>query len=138
MFNQKREMGDVELETLIGDTTTIKGDIRFRGGIHVDGRVEGSIVAEDAGNGLLVISERGFVKGEIKVPEVVVDGEVDGDLHASQRVELREHAKVRGNVHYGTIQMALGAQVNGHLVCEGDAGKTGGNAKAADGKKSAA
>ncbi|MDX1569165.1 MAG: polymer-forming cytoskeletal protein [Xanthomonadales bacterium] len=116
MFNQKDEMGDPNIDTLIGSNTRFEGDIRFKGGLHIDGEVEGSVVAD--GSGLLVISEQGRVKGEIDVPEVIVDGQVDGDITASNRLELRENGRVGGNIKYGSIRMALGAQVNGNLAYE--------------------
>lgn len=118
MFNQKDEMGDPNIDTLIGENTRFEGDIRFKGGLHIDGQVEGSIVAEGAEAGLLVISEQGRVKGEVNVPEVVIDGTVEGDITATRRLELRENGRVGGNIRYGAIQMALGAQVNGSLAYE--------------------
>ena len=47
---------------------------------------------------------------------VSVDGEVVGDIHAGERIELTEHARVQGNVHYSVVEMSAGAQLNGRLV----------------------
>lgn len=115
MFGDNKSLSETNFDTLVGEKTTIRGDIIFAGGLHIDGRVEGSIKAEQAEDGLLVISERGVVDGEVDVPSVVIDGRLTGDLTARNRVELREHARIDGNIRYGAIRMELGAQVNGKL-----------------------
>ncbi|MGD8828560.1 MAG: polymer-forming cytoskeletal protein, partial [Gammaproteobacteria bacterium] len=91
------------------------GDLHFTGGLHVDGRVKGNVVAEDD-NSMLSLSENGAVEGEIHVPNILLDGEVNGDVHAGERVELGVHARVNGDVYYNLIEMAVGASVNGKLV----------------------
>ena len=62
------------------------------------------------------MSERGTIEGEVKVPNVVINGTIIGDVHASGHVELAAQAKVHGNVYYSLIEMAMGAEVNGNLV----------------------
>jgi cytoskeletal protein CcmA (bactofilin family) len=116
MFSQKEGGPEAGIDTLVGPETSIIGDVQFSGGLHVDGRVDGSIVSKGAG--LLVVSDQGRVTGSIEVATVIVDGTVDGDIVSSERVELREHARVNGSIRYGTIQMALGARVDGELACE--------------------
>lgn len=103
------------MDTLVGHNTKIVGDIHFEGGLHVDGLIEGNVNARDAGS-RLSISERGQVQGEVRVPEVMLNGMVKGDVYASERVELAAKAKVEGNVYYNLIRMEAGATVNGKLV----------------------
>lgn len=103
------------MDTLVGHNTKIVGDIYFEGGLHVDGLVEGNVNARDTGS-RLSISERGQVQGEVRVPEVMLNGMVKGDVYASERVELGSKAKVEGNVYYNLIRMEAGATVNGKLV----------------------
>ena len=50
------------------------------------------------------------------MPVAVIDGEVVGDIHAGERIELTEHARVQGNVHYSVVEMSAGAQLNGRLL----------------------
>lgn len=103
--------------TLIAPSAQIRGDIQFSGGLHVMGKVVGSIsVAGDGGR--LVIGETGVVEGEIHVPQVVINGRVVGDVHATEHLELAEKAVIEGNVYYTMIEMVMGAQVNGKLVRE--------------------
>jgi cytoskeletal protein CcmA (bactofilin family) len=106
-----------EIDTLIGEKSRLNGDIRFKGGLHVDGRVEGSVIAEGgAEDGLVVVSERGSIKGTITAPKIVVNGTVDGDIVCSDKLELQEKARVTGNIQYQSIEMKIGAQVTGQLM----------------------
>ncbi len=63
-----------------------------------------------------MISDVGSVKGQINAPFVVVNGRVEGDVHAGTRVELAPQARISGNVYYTLIEMQLGAMVDGQLV----------------------
>jgi cytoskeletal protein CcmA (bactofilin family) len=86
----------------------------------VDGKVIGNVIAADGDDSVLTLSERGVIEGEVKVPNVVVNGTVVGDVHAMAHVELAAQAKVHGNVYYSLIEMAMGAEVNGNLVHKAD------------------
>ena len=115
----KKVREDYRNHTLVAPTAEIKGDISFSGGLHVQGTVEGNIsVANDGGR--LVIGESGVVKGEVRVPRIVINGRVEGDVHATEQLELAEKAVVEGNVYYNLIEMVVGAQVNGKLVRQGE------------------
>ena len=106
-----------DIDTLIGEKTRLNGDIRFKGGLHVDGRVEGSVIAEGgAEDGTVVVSERGSIKGTIKAPRIIINGSVDGDIECSEKLELQEKARVTGNIQYQSIEMKIGAQVTGQLM----------------------
>lgn len=111
----KRAQRAGRIDTLIGDKVTIRGDISFSGGLHLEGRVHGSISAQDPG-AILTVAENGFVEGEVRVPVVVVNGELQGDVHASERVELAANARVLGNIHYKVVEMAAGAAISGRLL----------------------
>ena len=101
--------------TLIAPSARIVGDIEFNGGLHVQGEVDGNItVGEDGGQ--LVIGESGVVRGEIRVPRITINGRVEGDVNATEHLELASKAQVEGNVFYVMIEMLMGARVNGKLV----------------------
>jgi cytoskeletal protein CcmA (bactofilin family) len=102
--------------TLIAESTTIVGDLHFDDQLFVNGRIDGNVTADPDGGATLVISDVGCVKGEIRAPYVVINGAVDGDVHAHARVELAGNAVVTGNVYYELIEMQLGARVDGQLV----------------------
>jgi len=114
--NKKRPKQTAQIDSLIGQNTEINGDVIFSGGLHVDGTIRGSVIAEQGEDSVLTLSERGTIEGEVKVPNVVVNGTVIGDVHATGHVELAAHARVHGNVYYSLIEMAMGAEVNGSLV----------------------
>lgn len=118
MFRKSRKKQQ-QIETLIGPRTRVVGDIAFEGGLHLDGRVEGSISASGDAEAVLSVSESGFVEGSVEVPDVVMNGTVEGDVVVSGRVELGATARVVGNVVYDLIEMASGAEVNGKLIHQG-------------------
>ncbi len=104
-----------QVDTLIGEKVVIRGDISFSGGLYLAGRVHGSISAQDPG-AILNLAENGFVEGEVRAPVVVINGELRGDVHASERVELAGNARVLGNIHYKVVEMAAGAAISGRLL----------------------
>lgn len=108
------------VDTLIGRQSEVTGDVRFTGGLHVDGRIKGKVTAESDKNAVLSVSESGSVEGDVRVPHVVLNGTVEGDVHASQRLTLSAKAKVNGDVYYKLIEMTSGAMINGQMVYEGD------------------
>ncbi len=115
MFGKSRR-DQREITTLLGKGTRVVGHLSFEGGLHVDGSVEGNIVAPPDVNAAVSISSTGTVEGNVEAPEVVLNGTVKGDVFASERVELGPTARVVGNVVYNLIEMAIGAEVNGKLI----------------------
>lgn len=103
--------------TLIAPHTEVIGDIHFENQLYVSGKVTGNVHAEND-KATLVISEEGFVAGEVRVPNIVINGAVEGDVYAGHKVELAPQAKVKGNLYYKLIEMQLGALVDGQLVHE--------------------
>ncbi len=101
--------------TLIAANTQIDGNVSFEDQLFVSGMLSGSLVGQQPG-ATLVVSDEGKVCGEIRVPNVVVNGEIEGDVYASERLELGKTAKVKGNVYYKQIEMQLGALVDGQLL----------------------
>ena len=115
---KRRDKNDLlgRIDTLIGRSTSVQGDVEFTGGLHVDGRITGSVRATAGSAAALSVSEHGVVEGSVEAPSVVLNGRVNGDIHGSERVVLGAMARVQGDVHYGMIEMALGAEIVGKLV----------------------
>jgi cytoskeletal protein CcmA (bactofilin family) len=113
---KKSKSASVKVDTIIGQQTRIEGDVHFSGGLHVDGRIKGSIIAADGSASVLTVSEHGDIEGDVRVPTVILNGTVTGDVHSEEHIELAAKAKVNGNVYYKLIEMAMGAAVNGSLV----------------------
>lgn len=116
MWNKGK--GKADMQRFTGKTSLIAagaqflGDLEFQGAVQIDGKVLGDILTEQ---GLVRVSVEGQVEGEVRAPHVVIDGEIVGDVYASQHVELGPKARVRGNLYYGLMEMAMGAQVEGGL-----------------------
>lgn len=106
--------GSSGAQTLIAANARIIGDIHFTGGLHVQGRVEGNLLAGPEG-GNLTVGEGGFIDGEIHAPHVVINGEVRGDVFVTERLELAARAVITGNVHYRLIEVVVGARIDGQL-----------------------
>lgn len=104
------------IDTLIGAKAEVKGDVSFSGGLRIDGKIKGNIVAKGQGNSTLVLSEQAEVVGNVNVPHMIVNGRIRGNVNCSERIELQGKAEIIGDVHYKVIEMALGAAINGNLV----------------------
>ena len=114
MFTSKPAKSTNRIDTLIGSGSRIDGDIRFSGGLRVDGSITGNIMSEDAGT--LLLSEEAVVEGEIRVAHAVINGKVTGPVHARESLELESKARVSGDIYYGALEVHLGAIVQGRLV----------------------
>jgi len=115
MFGKKKSTTG-PIESLIGQSTRIEGNIRFRGGLRIDGEVHGSVIAEEDGPSMLVLSEQARVIGEVRAASLVVNGSIQGPVQADESLELQPKARVRGEVRYRALEIHQGAQVDGVLI----------------------
>jgi cytoskeletal protein CcmA (bactofilin family) len=113
---KKKSPPQKRIDSLIGAGTAVHGDVTFSGGLRIDGAVWGKVEAADNQPGTLVLSERARVEGEIRVSHVVINGAVSGPVTASDYLELQAKARVNGDVVYRTLEMHVGAIVEGKLV----------------------
>jgi cytoskeletal protein CcmA (bactofilin family) len=102
--------------TVIGEGTTIEGQVHFSGALHLDGKIKGKVNGEPDTDATLIISEQGMVEGDVEVAQLITDGRIEGDVRTAERVELGNHARIKGTVYYQLLEMAMGAEVNGELV----------------------
>ncbi len=116
MFFKKSIRTQNRIDTLIGAQTRIDGNIHFTGGLRVDGKIIGNVTEAGETEATLVLSEHGYIEGEIHVSQVMLNGKVVGPVHASQFVELQSKAVVTGDVYYKTLEMHTGAVVDGKLI----------------------
>lgn len=113
---EKRKNSAEKGVTLIAANTEVTGNVHFVNHLYINGHVSGNITADVGTDATVVVSEEGSVAGEIHVPNVVVNGRVEGNVYATNRMELARNAEVKGNVYYRLIEMQLGAMVDGQLV----------------------
>ena len=107
-----------KIETLIGQSIEVDGDLNFNGGLHLDGKIKGNVTSENGSNSVLVVSEQGEISGDVNVPYAVINGTIRGNVYASEKLELSHKACITGNVHYNMLEMASGASVNGNMLHE--------------------
>ena len=97
--------------SVIDHELTISGDVRTGGTIRVDGRVEGVLHRADT----LIIGAGGTVVGDIEAREVVIGGELRGNLTVNERVEVQATATVTGDIRAAAVQLLEGGKVHGHI-----------------------
>lgn len=108
--------GSDTVQTLIGGHVVIQGNLLFSGGLYIEGKVFGNIVAEEGADSLITLAQSGFIEGNISAPKVVISGRVTGDIHSRERIELTETAYIQGNIHYRQIEIPAGATISGQLI----------------------
>jgi cytoskeletal protein CcmA (bactofilin family) len=113
MFGRKTKS---TIDSLIGVSTKIEGNVHFSGGLRIDGQVKGNVIADGDEASMLVISEHAKVEGEVRVAYLVVNGEIVGPVHSSELLELQPKARITGDVHYKALEMHGGAVVSGKLT----------------------
>lgn len=102
--------------TLVANNCELTGDVHFSDQLLVNGIVRGNIYAREGSKAIVTISEKGRVKGEIRAPNVIVNGKVVGDIYSDKHIELAARAEIKGNVYYNLIEMVMGSRVDGNLV----------------------
>jgi cytoskeletal protein CcmA (bactofilin family) len=115
MFN-KTSKPQNRIDSLIGATTRIEGNVIFTGGLRVDGMVRGNVSSVAEQPGTLVVSADARIDGEVQAAHVVVNGSINGPVHATETLELQAGSKVKGDVFYKSIEVHQGAVVEGRLV----------------------
>ncbi|MEK8028991.1 MAG: hypothetical protein RLY78_4314 [Pseudomonadota bacterium] len=122
MFGTRRTADDPSVATkerfatLIGERTTIKGDLSLAEGVRIDGRLEGNTGREGDAPVTVVIGQNGSVTGNIVATRVVVAGQVLGTIQADEEVELHATAVIQGDVHCKSLRIAHGARVMGRIA----------------------
>jgi cytoskeletal protein CcmA (bactofilin family) len=123
MFSRSNQKSQNRIDTLIGAESSIQGDIDFSGGLRVDGTIVGNVTETGSKPGTLVLSEHGRIEGAISVSHAVVNGTVVGPLIARNYVELQAKSRVTGDVCYKSLEMHMGAVVEGKLIYLNEPGK---------------
>ncbi len=94
MFARDEERTVAEVNTIIGEGTVLKGDVRVEGSIQVDGDFDGTIDATDT----LVVGESGKVDGDATVANAVIGGKMYGNVFASGKIELQRGSQLLGDI----------------------------------------
>jgi cytoskeletal protein CcmA (bactofilin family) len=116
VFGSNKQKSTNRIDSLIGLETRIQGDMTFTGGLRIDGEVVGDVTAHDEKQSTLMVSEKARIRGTVRVGHMVLNGTVEGPIHASHFLELQSKCHVHGDVYYSTLEMHPGAVVVGQLI----------------------
>ena len=121
MFGKKIEnKRQGQIDSLIGAGTQVEGNLRFTGGLRIDGEVKGNIEAADgASSSTLVLSEQGRVEGAVTVSHLILNGTIVGAVTVTDSLEMQSKPRIVGDVDYALIEMHQGAVIEGRLVHRG-------------------
>jgi cytoskeletal protein CcmA (bactofilin family) len=119
MFNRKAKN---TIDSLIGASIRLEGDLHFKGGLRIDGHIKGNVIADGAEPSMVVISEQARIDGEVRAGHVVINGEINGPVFSTELIELQTKARIAGDVHYKALEMMSGALVSGKLTHDQTAG----------------
>jgi cytoskeletal protein CcmA (bactofilin family) len=101
------------IHALLGAGTRYEGKLFFEGRARIDGVFEGEVFSD----GVLIIGEEATIKGAIRVHTLIVHGgKIDGDIHATELVELHAPAQVRGDIRTQALFMDKGVLFDGSCV----------------------
>ncbi len=102
--------GDTRLGTIIGKGTKIEGTINIEGATRIDGTVKGKLIAND----IVTVGSTGVVKAEIRARSIVIGGRVEGNLVASEKVELQAKSELVGDITSKSLLVEHGAIFHGN------------------------
>ena len=108
---------DDKNSTVIGENCVIEGDLTFEKTIEVHGKIVGTVkIAENCTSAALLIKKSGIVEGDVYGSDVIIEGEVVGNVSGKKKISIENSAFVSGNVYYDILDMHGGATVNGNLI----------------------
>jgi len=116
MFGSKSSKPQNRIDSLIGAGTRVEGNVIFSGGLRIDGEVKGDVIAAAGQPSTVVVSEQARIEGEVRVTHMVVNGTIEGPVHVSEFLELQPKSRVAGDIHYTSLEIHLGAIVEGRLI----------------------
>src|SRR3954470_53768 len=115
--SSSNDHGSSEVTTLLGRGSEFEGKLSFEGTVRIDGKLSGEIFTDD----VLIVGEGAEIKAEINVGAIVIEGTVQGNIHAKRSVEIRTPAKVRGNITTPSLFIEKGVLFDGTCQMESSA-----------------
>ena len=115
MFNSKKSSSgngsSMNIDTLIGEHCTLQGNISSHNSVKIDGGIVGHVASE----GMVIVGDKGWIKGNIQAKELLVFGRIEGDITA-QNLDLKASAHINGNIDTHSLQIEPGAVYQGSVV----------------------
>jgi cytoskeletal protein CcmA (bactofilin family) len=112
-MDKRRDSDRIDGMSLFGRTLLVRGEVRTGEDLTIEGRVEGPVLAEGAA---IVLGPSASVTGDVIARDITVFGRIDGQLVATEIVDLRAGAEVTGQVVTQRLAINDGALFNGRVV----------------------
>ncbi len=127
--SKKRSFGDTKVVTIIGQGTTVIGELKSKGTIRIEGVVSGRVHSDDT----IVVQESGRVKADLYAGQITISGEVEGNVFAQDRLEIATNGKLVGDIVSPRVSIAEGVLFEGKCTMKppGQAASSQGAAQAA-------
>ena len=106
---KKRNYSETKVVSIIGQGTTVVGEVKSKGTIRIEGAVSGRIQSDDT----VVIQETGRVKADLVAGQIVISGEVEGNVFAHERIEITANGKLVGDLTAPRVSIADGVLFEG-------------------------
>jgi cytoskeletal protein CcmA (bactofilin family) len=103
-----------EITTLLGRGTAFEGKLTFEGTVRVDGKLKGEVFSDD----VLIIGEGAHVEAEIDIGEIIIQGNVTGNIRARRSIEVLAPGRVKGDLHTPSLQIEKGVIFEGRSFME--------------------
>jgi len=116
MLFKKVNKIDSRIDILVGTDTVLTGDLTFSGGLRVDGTIRGNVQEQAGSQGTIILGESGRIEGAVSATKIVLIGTVVGPVKAGQFIELQAKARIKGDLHYTSLEMHMGSVIDGKLV----------------------
>jgi len=105
-----------KINTLIGSDISIKGDISYQGIVHIEASIKGSLIANKEKDSKLYINKSSTINGYVDATNAAIDGTILGNVYVYNLLQLGSNALIKGNIYYNSIEMEVGAKVDGRLI----------------------
>jgi cytoskeletal protein CcmA (bactofilin family) len=103
-----------EINTLLGRGATFEGKLTFEGTVRVDGKLKGEVFSDD----VLIVGEGAYVEAEIDIGEIIIQGNVVGNIRAKRGIEIHAPGRVKGDLHTPSLQIDKGVIFEGRSFME--------------------
>ncbi len=102
------------ISAFFGAEIELEGNLKFRGTVNIEGRFKGEIAAV----GTLIIGDKANLEAEIHVSNIIIMGEVKGNIKADEKIEIHAPARVRGDIQAPVIEIHPGAILQGKCLTQ--------------------
>ncbi len=103
-----------EISAFLGKETLFEGKMTFQGIFRLDGKFEGEIFD----SGTLIVGESAVVRGKVGVSTMIINGRVEGEVHAKERIEIHPTGILLGNLTTPVLSVNEGGILDGHCSME--------------------